>query len=385
MSIKQVKRPKANAHLEVIPDYAVSDTVGDVAERYGLDEVTYLASNENPFGCSPTVTEAMAKAISEVHRYPDGAGRELKKVLASELQVLPVSIVLGNGSNEVLELVAKVFLSSADEMLMSEHSFAMYPIFGLSLGAQVRTVPMCNWFVDLDAMLSAVTNKTKVIYIANANNPTGTMLSFEDLRVFISRLPSHILLVIDEAYVEFSDTKLGFEDHKSGSADTKIGTVVSLVDEYPNLVVSRTFSKAYGIAGLRVGYGIANETVVRLLEKMRQPFNVNAIALSAAIAAFKDQEFLKKVVSHNSLEKTRIKAELNILNVRYLPSQTNFLTIELPTLAKRCSDYLQKNGVIVRSLSSYGMSDWLRVSVGLTNENDLFIRKLKDFLEMPHD
>jgi histidinol-phosphate aminotransferase len=371
MDIKQVPLPKPNVHLDAIPDYAVSDSVDDVSKQFGLEAVTYLASNENPFGCSPAVTKAITAAISGVHRYPDGAGRALKKVIAADLNVLPTNIVLGNGSNEVLELVAKVFLSSADEMLISEQSFAMYPIFGLSLAAQVRSVPMRDWFVDLDEMLLAITPKTKVIYIANANNPTGTMVSFESLKVFIDRLPSHILLVIDEAYIEF--------------ADVNFSSAVSLIDKYPNIVVSRTFSKAYGIAGLRVGYGIANDTVVALLEKMRQPFNVNSIALAGAMAAFQDRIFLKQVVDHNRKEKARIQAQLDLVKVRYLPSQTNFLAIELPNLAKQLSEFLKRNGVIVRSLTSYNMADWLRVSVGLTNENDLFILKLKEFLDMPNE
>jgi histidinol-phosphate aminotransferase len=242
----------------------------------------------------------------------------------------------------------------------------MYPIFGLSLGSQVKMVSMNSWCVDLDAMLSAVTEKTKVIYVANANNPTGTMLPFGELRSFLERVPAQTVVVIDEAYIEFAD-----DHHQS---------MVSLVTEFSNLVVSRTFSKAYGLAGLRVGYGLANVELISLLEKMRQPFNVNAIALSAAAAAYKDQGFLNKVVKHNLIERAKIESTLDHLGLKYLPSQTNFLAIELPDCAAFCIEFLQSKGVIVRSLKSYQMQNWFRLSVGLEQENRLFITKLKEFL-----
>jgi histidinol-phosphate aminotransferase len=359
--------PKANSFLNDLPVYSVSETEEDIIERYGLDRVVYLASNENPFGCSDQVAAAIVNVSLNASRYPDASASKLRQKLAELNSVSIDNVLVGNGSNEILDNVARAYLNDGDEVVISDHSFAMYPIFAKSVGAIVNSVPMNDWCVDLDAIKSEISNSTKVVYIANANNPTGSMLSVADIQKFLTEIPSSIVVVIDEAYIEFSD-----ESYHS---------VVQLIEHFENLVVSRTFSKAYGLAGLRIGYGIACKVVLRNLQKMCRPFNVNLVALDAAEAALDDVEFLNKTVEENRKQKGILQRWFLENEIEYLPSQANFLTFQVKGRAEACIQFLKQRGVIVRGLSGYGMVNWVRVSVGLSDENIRFTQVLSEFLE----
>jgi histidinol-phosphate aminotransferase len=359
--------PIAKDYLRAVPSYSISETVEDIVERYQLDSVVYLASNENPMGCSPTVADALAQAANESHRYPDGSGLLLKQAIASKFDLAIKQVMLGNGSNEILDSIAKAYLGPGDELLVSDHSFAMYPIFAKCVGATVRSVPMKNWFVDLDAISEAITANTRVIFIANANNPTGTMLSLYAVEDFVSAVPTDVLVVIDEAYIEF--------------ADDNFSNALPLLSRFPNVFICRTFSKAYGLAGFRVGYGLGHSEVVGTLEKICQPFNVNLFAQKAAIAALQDDEFLAATVNNNAIERSKLSAFLIENGIDYLPSQTNFVAVCFPQLAESLYQFLLQQGVIIRRLSSYQMSDWLRVSIGNPEENARLIEAIQQFLE----
>lgn len=364
-------RPAEKAFLSEVPSYSVSESIDDIKERFGLKKVVYLASNENPYGCSPSATNALVKALQDCHRYPDGGGLALKGLISQHLSVASNQVMLGNGSNEILDAVAKAYLGPGDELLVSEHSFSMYPIFAKCVGASVVAVAMRDWSVDLKGMLSAINAKTKVIVLANANNPTGTMLKQQNLVQFIESVPSHVLVVIDEAYVEF--------------ADESFGDAIPLLKRFENVVVCRTFSKAYGLAGFRIGYGISSPNVIATLEKLRQPFNINLMALLAAEHAIRDQAFLADVVHKNERERDRVSSELTNLGYQVLPSQTNFIACDYRSDALECYNYLLSQGVIVRPLKGYGMSSWLRVSIGTEEENTQFLACVKQFLEQRFD
>ena len=370
-SLPGSRRPEPKAFLRDLPSYAVSESVADIKARFGLNDVVYLASNENPFGCSPKVKSTLTHALDNSHRYPDGVGRELKAALGSGLGLPEEQILLGNGSNEILDSVIKGFLGQGDEMLVSAHSFAMYPIMAQWVGADVRQIPMRHWQVDLDALSAAVSDKTRLILIANANNPTGTMVPVTLLERFLAGLRSDVLVLIDEAYIEF--------------AEPTMGDAVSLLDQYPNLVVCRTFSKAYGLAGFRIGYGLGHCDVIEVLEKIRQPFNVNLLAMRAAVTAYHDQEFLGQCVRSNAEERQRLTEFLQQKGLTPLPSQANFVTFALPGCAEEAYQYLLSKGVIVRRLRSYDMADWLRVSIGSTEENSCFMAELATYLETRND
>ncbi len=354
-----------------LPSYATSASAEEIAKTYGVEKITFLASNENPYGSSPQVQQVFKGLADLGHRYPDSSGRGLKNAIASHHVIEPDQVFLGNGSNEILEAVARVYLDAGDEIIVSEHSFAMYPIFAKSAGADVKFVPMKNWHVDVNALASAVSQRTKVIYLANANNPTGTMLPLHDIVEFLSSLPSRIVVVIDEAYIEF--------------ADENFTSAIELTSTFPNLLISRTFSKAYGLAGFRVGYGISNNYLVSHLEKIQQPFNVNSVAQRAAQVAIADQVFLQNVVSKNKAFRDLIKTELIALGCEVLPSQANFVTFCLPNEAKQCYEFLLSRGLIIRPLDGYQMKDWLRVSVGTAEENEQFISLMREFREANHD
>lgn len=360
-------KPQAKAFLQGLPNYSVSETVAEIKHRFQLEEVVYLASNENPFGCSPGVGKALNTALEDSHRYPEGTGQELKTALASALQLSPGQVLLGNGSNEILDCVIKAFLGPGDELMVSAHSFAMYPIMAQWVGAEVRQIPMQQWVVDLDSMAASVTSKTRLILLANANNPTGTMVSAAQMEAFLSAIPADILVLVDEAYIEF--------------AASDFGHAVSLMSRYSNLVVCRTFSKAYGLAGLRIGYGLGDPEIISVLETIQQPFNVNTLALKAAVAAFDDQTFLQRCIESNREQRERLESFLTDQGLSCLPSQTNFIAFELDGFANDAYQALLQQGVIVRRLSGYDMNHWLRVSIGTADENSRFILGLKTFLE----
>lgn len=333
----------------------------------GLDEASIikLASNENPLGISPKAREAIEAALADICRYPDGNSFALRDAICSRFKVSANQLVFGNGSNDILELAARAFLSPGAEAIYSEHAFAVYALVTQATGAIGITVPARNFGHDLAAMAAAITPATRIIFIANPNNPTGTLLAKDELRDFLNQVPSRVLVVLDEAYDEYLA-----EQHKSES--------IGWLAQYRNLIISRTFSKAYGLAGLRIGFGMANSTVADIMNRVRQPFNVNSIAQAAAIASLADEAFVARSFEANQAGMAQIVQGLEKLGLEYIPSFGNFISFRI-TEAANAYQYLLKNGVIVRPIANYGMPEYLRVSIGLPSENARFLEVLESY------
>jgi histidinol-phosphate aminotransferase len=322
-----------------------------------------LASNENPRGIGPRTRAAIDAALGDIARYPDGNGFELKQALAGRYGVDMAAIVLGNGSNDVLELVALAFLGPGRAAVFSQHCFAVYPLATQARGARAIVVPARDYGHDLEAMARAIDDETTVAWIANPNNPTGTFVRFEEIEAFLRRVPERVIVVLDEAYNEYLPPELR-------------GDTVKLLKRHPNLVLTRTFSKAYGLAGLRVGYALAHASVADVMNRVRQPFNVNSIALAAASAALADMEFVARSYAENLQGLRRLEEGARALGLDYIPSYGNFITIRVgkaPEIYRR----LLKRGVIVRPVGGgYGLPEHLRVTVGTADENERFLGAL---------
>jgi len=342
-----------------------------VARELGLPaaDIIKLASNENPLGPSRKAVAAMRKAVSQVNLYPDGNSFYLKQKLAAKLNLTPAHLVLGNGSNEILELLGHALLSPDAEVVVSEYCFAVYPIVTALFGAKLVTVPSKNYGHDLNAMLAAVTPQTRVIFAANPNNPTGTTVSAAELEQFVQKVPAGVVLALDEAYVEFLEQPIDF---------------VSAIREgrYPNLILMRTFSKIYGLAGLRLGYGIAHPNFITELEKIRQPFNINAVAQAAALAALDDDAHAERTRRNNSRGLKLYEREFRKLGLEYVPTQANFILVRVGE-GGRVFNELQKLGVIVRPMGGYQLPEWIRISVGTPKENQRCLAALKQVLGQP--
>lgn len=351
--------------VRAIAPYLPGKPVSELAREAGLSEadIVKLASNENPLGPSPRALAAAQDALHGMALYPDGAGFALKTRLASKFGVDAKQIVIGNGSNDVLDMVARAFLAPGTSSVFSQHAFAVYPIATQTVGATGIAVPAKAYGHDLAAMRAAIREDTRVLWIANPNNPTGTFLLWAEIEAFLATVPADVVVVLDEAYGEYLPT--------DDRADT-----LAWVERYPNLVISRTFSKAYGLAGLRVGYGIAHSDVIALLNRVRHPFNVNAPALAAAEAALDDVEFLLRSYALNSAGMAQLVAGLKNLGIETVPSKGNFLLAKVGDAA-RINQELLKQGVIVRPVANYGLPDFLRVSVGLAGQNARFLEALK--------
>jgi histidinol-phosphate aminotransferase len=355
----------APGYIRAIAPYQPGKPIAELARELKLDAdgIIKLASNENPLGVSPLAMAAMQRVLTDIARYPDGNGFELKQALAQRFGVALPQIVLGNGSNDVLDMAARAFLAPGVEAIYSQHAFAVYPIATQSIGATGIEVPARNFGHDLEAMLAAVTPLTRLVFIANPNNPTGTLLRSADLLRFLQALPAQIIVVLDEAYNEYLPEEL-----KTDS--------VGWLRQFPNLIVTRTFSKAYGLAGLRVGYAFAQERVADLMNRVRQPFNVNSLSLAAAAAALDDREFVQRGYELNAAGMQRITAGLTELGLSFIPSYGNFVSFKAGD-ANRVFRRLLERGVIVRPVAGYGMPEYLRVSTGLESENERFLDALK--------
>ncbi len=355
----------APGYVRAIAPYQPGKPIGELARELNLDpdSIIKLASNENPLGVSPLAMKAMQRAIADLARYPDGNGFELKQAIVRTFGVAMSQVVLGNGSNDVLDMAARAFLAPGVEAIYSQHAFAVYPIATQTIGAKGVEVPARNFGHDLDAMLKAVTAQTRVIFIANPNNPTGTLLRGEELLRFLRAVPASVIVVLDEAYNEYLEPGL-----KTDS--------IGWLAQFPNLVVTRTFSKAYGLAGLRVGYALGHEAVIDLMNRVRQPFNVNSISLAAAAAALDDREFVRRSYELNACGMRQITQGLAKLGLSYIPSFGNFLSVKVGDAAKVFQQLLRR-GVIVRPVAGYGMPGYLRVSTGLESENQRFLDALK--------
>ena len=359
---------QAPAYIRAISPYQPGKPISELAREMGLVEasIVKLASNENPLGIGPRAKEALARAVQELARYPDGNGFALKAALSERTGVPMGGIVLGNGSNDVLELVARTFLRPGAEAVFSQHAFAVYPLATMAVGARPVVVPARDFGHDLDAMATAVTDKTGVVFIANPNNPTGTFLPGPQIEAFLEKIPERVLVVLDEAYTEYLP-------------DADRYDAIGWLARFPNLLVSRTFSKAYGLAGLRVGYGLGHPSVIDLLNRVRQPFNVNSLALAAATAALGDDEFLAKSAELNRRGMRQLTAAFEAMSLAWIPSWGNFVTFKVGD-GDAVHRKLLAQGVIVRPIGGYGMPEWLRVSIGLPEENARFIDALKQAL-----
>jgi histidinol-phosphate aminotransferase len=350
------------SYVRSIAPYQPGKPISELAREMGLEErsIVKLASNENPRGIGPRTRAAIEAAIGEVARYPDGNGFELKQALARRYHADMGSIVLGNGSNDVLELVALAFLGPGRAAVFSQHCFAVYPLATQARGARSIVVPARNFAHDLEAMAKAIDDETYVAWIANPNNPTGTFARHEEVEAFLKRVPERVLVVLDEAYNEYLTPELR-------------GDTVKLVKRHPNLVVTRTFSKAYGLAGLRVGYALAHASVADVMNRVRQPFNVNSVALAAATAALDDMEFVARSYALNLQGLKQIEEGATGLGLKYIPSHGNFITVQVGKAAEIYKRLLRR-GVIVRPVGGgYGLPEHLRVTVGTAEENERFL------------
>ena len=362
----------APAYIRAIAPYQPGKPISELERELGISGIVKLASNENPLGCSPLVMAAMQEALKTIALYPDGNGFALKDALVQRYGVAHDQVVLGNGSNDMLELAARAFLSIGDKAVYSDHAFAVYPLATQAVGATGVSVPAIDFGHDLKAMLqAAVKQQAKLVFIANPNNPTGTFLSAAALLDFLRALPANILVVLDEAYNEYLP-----QENRYNS--------VAWLEKFPNLIVSRTFSKAYGLAGLRVGYAFAHAQVADMLNRVRQPFNVNSVAQAAAVAALQDTDFVRQTFALNRRGMAQIVDELNKMGLEYIPSFGNFVSFKIakPALsevewAMAVYRRLLELGVIVRPIANYDMPGWLRVSIGLETENDKFLSALK--------
>lgn len=352
--------------------YQPGKPIEELEREYGVSNIIKLASNENPLGPSPKALSAMRGELEDVWLYPDGNGFELKQKLAAKHGVEMSRITLGNGSSDVLEFAVRVFVTSEDEVLFSEHSFALYPILTQAVGGRPVVAPAKNWGHDLEAMKARITDRTRVIFIANPNNPTGTWLGADELEAFIKEVPEHALVVVDEAYFDYAiDPATGAEGYPDTSA---------WVARYPNLMVARTFSKSYGLAGLRVGYAISHPQVADLMNRVRPPFNVNSVALAAAVSALEDTEHLERSVKMNADGLRQLEAGCKSAGLGYIPSVGNFISIDVGRPSAPVYEALLREGVIVRPVANYGMPNHLRVTVGTGEENERFLTALHKVL-----
>ena len=349
-------------YVRAISPYLPGKPITQLAREMGIpvERIVKLASNENPLGMSPKAKLALEKAVGSLERYPDDF--ELKSALASHCGVGMERIVLGNGSNDLLDILARVFLAPGRSAVYAQYAFAVYPLATISAGGEPIAVPALNFGHDLDAMRAAIRPDTRLVWMANPNNPTGTFQPGERILAFLRKVPRRVVVVLDEAYTEYLDPSQRYD-------------AIGWVREFPNLVVSRTFSKAYGLAGLRIGVAVAQPPLTDLLNRVRQPFNVNLPAQAAAIAALADSAFLERSRQVNRDGMEQLQAGFDALGLRYLPSHGNFILVEVGD-ADRINEALLKKGIIVRNVANYGLPSWLRVTIGLPEENAAFLKAL---------
>ncbi len=354
----------APQYIRDIAPYQPGKPISDVARELGMaeEDIIKLASNENPLGPSPKALAAIAKALPELALYPDGGGFALKEVICRKFDVTPNQIILGNGSNDVLELAARSFLHAGTSAVYSQHAFAVYPLATLAVGATGIEVPAKDFGNDLPAMLSAIRGDTRMLFLANPNNPTGTFVPAAELHAFLKKVPAEVLVVLDEAYGEYLDAAHAYDS-------------VPWLAEFPNLIISHTLSKAYGLAGLRVGFGFAAAEIIDIMNRVRQPFNVNHLAMVAATAALEDDAFIAESRRVNNDGIAFLKAELAQRGLATIPAFGNFITFRIEG-AQAVFQSLLRQGVIVRPIAGYGLPDWLRVTIGTRAQNERFLGAL---------
>ena len=357
----------AAAQIAGLSPYVPGKPVSELERELGIRDSVKLASNENPLGPGPLARAAYRAAAAELERYPDGGSFTLRHAIAEHHGLRPDQVTVGNGSNDVLDMIARAFLGPGRESVFSEHAFAVYPIATQAVGATARIAPAVDFGHELDAMAELVGPETRVVWIANPNNPTGTWLPAAPLRRFIAALPETCICVLDEAYVDYVEEP----DYPNG---------VDWLADFPNLVVTRTFAKVHGLAALRVGYGLSHPDLADLLNRVRHPFNVNAPAQAAAVAALADHEHIARSVAHNRAEMARLVAGLRDLGLGYIPSVGNFVTVDFDQPAGPVDRALLSAGVICRPVANYGLPNHLRVSIGLDQENTRLLETLEEVL-----
>jgi histidinol-phosphate aminotransferase len=358
---------KVSDYIAGLKPYVPGKPIEELEREYGISDSIKLASNENPIGPSPKALEAIMDALRNLHRYPDGNNYHLKKRLAEKLKVSFDEIVVGNGSNEIIELLVRTFLSEGDEVIMPEPSFLMYEIMVQAGGGRPVKVALKERVLDLEGMAEGISPRTRMIFVNNPNNPTGTIVSRDEFEAFLQRVPPDVIVVMDEAYIEFV---------RDGTCPTGL----EYLNDEKTVVTLRTFSKTYGLAGLRIGYGVMKGGLADLMHRVRQPFNTNLLAQVGALAALDDDAFLDKTVStvHKGLD--FLYGEMENLGLRYFPTQTNFFLIDLERDAKSVFENMLRRGVIVRPMMAYGYPNYIRISVGLPEENQRFVEALKQVI-----
>jgi histidinol-phosphate aminotransferase len=357
---------QALSYVRAISPYLPGKPISELAREMGIpvEKILKLASNENPLGMSPKARKAVEAAISGIERYPDQF--DLIKAVAAHCNVAQSQVVLGNGSNDVLDLIARVFLAPGRSAVFAQHAFAVYPLATLSTGAELIATPARNFGHDLHAMRAAIRPDTRIVWIANPNNPTGNFLPYPEVRAFLEAVSKDVVVVLDEAYNEYLPPT------------ERVDTAAWIAD-FPNLVITRTFSKIFGLAGLRVGYALASAEIADLMNRVRQPFNVNNLAIAAAIAALDDHLFVAESYELNRRGMEQIVAGLKRLGLEHIPSHGNFVTFKAGDGAA-INQKLLKQGVIVRPISGYGLPEWLRVTIGTEPENARFLEALEKAL-----
>ncbi|RKZ42494.1 MAG: histidinol-phosphate transaminase [Gammaproteobacteria bacterium] len=348
--------------------YQPGKPIEELERKYGIKNIIKLASNENPLGPNPLVLKAIQASLPKITRYPDGNAFELKKVLAQKHSISPDMITLGNGSNDVLELITRVFVSPTQSVIFSKHAFIVYFMVTQAIGAKAIITQTKQWGHDLTAMQAAIREDTRLIFIANPNNPTGTWLDKTSLKRFLDAVPKSVIVTVDEAYFEYASDNLDYPN------------TLKWLSNYPNLIVTRSFSKAYGLSGLRVGYSISHPNIANLLNRLRQPFNVNSLALAAATVAIADDDYLEKSIALNRAGMQQLTDAFNHKKLSYIPSLGNFVSVNVGKGAK-VYELLLRQGIITRPLGGgYGMPQYLRVSIGLPEENEMFLQALDKVL-----
>ena len=353
----------AHQHILKLVSYEPGKTVEELAREMGLrpEEIVKLASNENPLGPSPKAVAAMREALDRAHFYPDGGGWALRTAIAEKLGLTRENVVLGNGSNEIIEFIGHAFLRPGDEVITARHAFAVYTLMAQLFGAKTIEVPDPGFTHDLNAMLAAVSWRTRQIFIANPNNPTGTMVGQQEIDDFMGRVPEEVLVVFDEAYYEFLDNP---------------PDVLKFVRDGRNVVIMRTFSKIQGLAGLRIGYGLASKEIAEVLQKTRQPFNANSIAQAGALAGIYDDEYMRETRELTHEGREFLQSTFLSMGLEFVPSAANFVLVRVGD-GDKVVEALLRRGLIVRAMRSYKLPEWIRVSVGTMDQNRRFVAELQ--------
>lgn len=357
------------AYIRAIAPYIAGKPISEVAREFGLDEsrIVKLASNENPLGMPESAMRAINDTLADLGRYPDSNCFDLKRTLSARYGVSDDCIALGNGSNDILELAAHAFVAPDQSIVYSQYSFAVYALATQALGARAIVTPARNYGHDLEAMLAAIEADTRLIFIANPNNPTGTFIEGPALQAFLTQVPAQVMVVLDEAYTEYLPAEKRYD-------------AIAWTRQFPNLLVSRTFSKAYGLAGLRIGFAVGQPLAIDLLNRVRQPFNVNSLAQAAAVAALNDPTFLTRSAEVNAAGYVQLTDAFTELGLEFVPSYGNFVMVRVgadDAAGARVNLALLKQGIIVRPVANYGLPQWLRITIGLPAENDAFLAALR--------